>query len=307
MLVKARFRFPEVLFGVLLAVAIFAMGMTFGRSYYLPSAQNNNGSGHSNGQSQAPYPSDMALVQPKPDQTSTQGGQREKSAVDVFFELKLTDVIIAIFTVVLAVKTSGLFVETAGLRAAADKQREDSLRAIEATENSAAAAVVANTQSREFFTLGRRPWLELTSPRILIDGGGNLIFQISCKNIGQTLARDVEAHIQVTRSRLVLWSNRIVEEFVGGISDSGFHKEFTSNIYPSGVVQISNVSEEMPAGDDRSCRLVFCVTYQADGIAALLKVAGEITFSDTIVGETDEEGWGAVHFHPHNFRVTYAD
>ena len=55
-----------------------------------------------------------------------------KHWLDSFFELKLTDLVIAIFTVVLAIKTSGLFVETAGLRAAAEKQSQDMERSIRA-------------------------------------------------------------------------------------------------------------------------------------------------------------------------------
>jgi hypothetical protein len=58
-----------------------------------------------------------------------------------FLEIKLTDLLIAIFTVVLAIKTSGLFRETAGLRDAAEKQRIDTLRSIEATERAANAAI----------------------------------------------------------------------------------------------------------------------------------------------------------------------
>jgi hypothetical protein len=67
-----------------------------------------------------------------------------KHWLDNFFELKLTDVVIAIFTVVLAIKTSGLFVETAGLRAAADKQSRDMERSIKAATDAVGAAFVAN-------------------------------------------------------------------------------------------------------------------------------------------------------------------
>jgi hypothetical protein len=56
-----------------------------------------------------------------------------------FLEIKLTDLLIAIFTVVLGIKTAGLFRETAGLRDAADKQRIDTLRSIEAAEKAAKA------------------------------------------------------------------------------------------------------------------------------------------------------------------------
>ena len=44
MLIKARFHFPEVLFGLLLAVAIFAMGATFWSSRQQPSAEQSSAS-----------------------------------------------------------------------------------------------------------------------------------------------------------------------------------------------------------------------------------------------------------------------
>ena len=70
-----------------------------------------------------------------------------------FFELKLTDVVIAIFTPVLAIKTSGLFVETAGLRSAAEKQSRDmeaSIKAaIDAVEDGITANQIAVTNSLE--------------------------------------------------------------------------------------------------------------------------------------------------------------
>ncbi|MGB6436975.1 MAG: hypothetical protein WBF59_23445 [Bradyrhizobium sp.] len=67
-----------------------------------------------------------------------------KHWLDSFFELKLTDLVIAIFTVVLAIKTSGLFVETAGLRAAAEKQSQDMERSIRAATDAVGTAIAAN-------------------------------------------------------------------------------------------------------------------------------------------------------------------
>src|ERR1700722_10712155 len=81
-------------------------------------------------------------------------GDRHRSADEKkwftdFFEIKLTDLLIAIFTGVLAWKTAGLFRETAGLRNAADKQQADLLRSIEAAEKSAEAAIGGNQLTRE--------------------------------------------------------------------------------------------------------------------------------------------------------------
>lgn len=61
-----------------------------------------------------------------------------------FFELKLTDVLIVIFTAVLAMKTAGLFRETAGLRSAADQQASDMKDSIKAATDTAKAAVASN-------------------------------------------------------------------------------------------------------------------------------------------------------------------
>ncbi len=66
------------------------------------------------------------------------------SWVTNFFELKLTDAIIAIFTIVLAVKTSGLFIETAGLRSAADKQSQDMQASIKAATDAVQNGIAAN-------------------------------------------------------------------------------------------------------------------------------------------------------------------
>jgi hypothetical protein len=60
--------------------------------------------------------------------------------VNSFFDFRITDAFLVIFTWILAVKTSGLFTETAGLRRAADEQRTELLRSVKAAENSANAA-----------------------------------------------------------------------------------------------------------------------------------------------------------------------
>ncbi|HWX61356.1 hypothetical protein [Bradyrhizobium sp.] len=85
-----------------------------------------------------------------------------------FFELKLTDAIIAIFTVVLAIKTSGLFVETAGLRSDADKQSKDMEASIKAAEKAAASAQksadvaeAALIDAERPFLISIEPWLKI--------------------------------------------------------------------------------------------------------------------------------------------------
>jgi hypothetical protein len=114
-----------------------------------------------------------------------------QSWLAVFLELKLTDAIIAVFTVILAIKTSGLFVETAGLRSAADKQAGDMKESIAAAQRAAEAA-----------QLSAKAAVSVEIPHVYIDnlefqesGVGNLAAQlqfphvaISVKNYGRTPA-----------------------------------------------------------------------------------------------------------------------
>ena len=76
--------------------------------------------------------------------TEEKEGHTTWSWLSNFFELKLTDAIIAIFTIVLALKTSGLFKETAGLRSAADKQAKDMEASTKAATDAANAAITSN-------------------------------------------------------------------------------------------------------------------------------------------------------------------
>jgi hypothetical protein len=61
-----------------------------------------------------------------------------------FFNIKFSDAIIALFTIVLAVKTAGLFKETAGLRSAADKQSRDMEASIKAATDAVKNGITAN-------------------------------------------------------------------------------------------------------------------------------------------------------------------
>jgi len=88
-----------------------------------------------------------SINQGHPEKQTDQRKTKEAKAGDAlkefsikFFELKLTDILIAIFTIVLAVKTSGLFRETAGLRESAAEQSRDMKDSIAAAQKSAAAA-----------------------------------------------------------------------------------------------------------------------------------------------------------------------
>jgi hypothetical protein len=119
---------------------IFGFGYTiWGASHHSPTDQNANGASHAKYEAESPAPSNRAAVESKPSPTNNQTRDSEKTALEIFFEIKLTDVALIFFTAVLAFKTSGLFTETAGLRKAADNQRADMLRSIEATERMAKA------------------------------------------------------------------------------------------------------------------------------------------------------------------------
>ena len=83
-----------------------------------------------------------------------------------FFELKLTDALIAIFTVVLAYKTAGLFTETAGLRAAADQQDIDMKASLVATQDSAKAAQKAADVAEAALVVAERPYLVPRQPQL---------------------------------------------------------------------------------------------------------------------------------------------
>jgi hypothetical protein len=86
-----------------------------------------------------------------------QAAETLKEFLTGFLEIKLTDLLIALFTIVLAIKTAGLFRETAGLREAAEKQRMDSLRSIAAGEIAAAAAQKAAEVAEKTLIAAYRP------------------------------------------------------------------------------------------------------------------------------------------------------
>ena len=108
-------------------------------------------------------------------------------------------IFIAIFTVVLAQKTSGLhaatrglFKETAGLRTAANEQRADMLRSIEAAERSAETA----KKAAESLPRVERAYLFLESERLVSDNkvfgamgiGSPFDINVAFKNFGKTPA-----------------------------------------------------------------------------------------------------------------------
>jgi hypothetical protein len=155
------------------------------------------------------------------------------SWVDNFFELNLTDVIIAIFTVVLAIKTSGLFVETAGLRSAADKQSRDMQASIKAATEAVQNGITANqiavvnaerqlmayvTASHVHVTEHRMP-SSLSARDTEVPGRVHTYeFSVVLKNGGQTPAINV-----ITNLNIMLFESHIPNDFDFPSSDRFGH------------------------------------------------------------------------------------
>jgi hypothetical protein len=124
-----------------------------------------------------------------------------------FFEVKLTDLLIAVFTIVLALKTSGLFAETGRLREATDKLYLAGERQLDLLEKTSAASIKvaqdsANAAKRAADIAERaavesdRAWVTV-KPEII----GPLVFEkdrihigigVDLVNIGKSPATNVE-------------------------------------------------------------------------------------------------------------------
>jgi hypothetical protein len=113
-------------------------------SQQIPSEQQSHGASAPNDNIERRVEHDQSHTDEKVTKRKTKEHQATHALKEFFVgfvEIKLTDLLIAVFTIVLAVKTAGLFRETAGLREAAENQRLDSLRSIKAAEMAADAAL----------------------------------------------------------------------------------------------------------------------------------------------------------------------
>lgn len=137
---------------------------------------------------------------------ASNGEQTVKDHVIEFFNVKLTDVLITIFTLVLAWKTSGLFTETAGLRSAADQQAADMKAAIAASEETAKAATSQARTAERALTELERPYIfvwdlkgEMPVPFNAPRGGKTLYppatFTFAVSNQGNLAAVIEDVHI----------------------------------------------------------------------------------------------------------------
>jgi hypothetical protein len=122
----------------------------------------------SDGADKTPPPVSQMHTEQKTARAEDREGHSPQSWLTSFFELKLTDVVIAFFTVVLAIKTSGLFTETAGLRSAADKQSRDMEASIKVAQKAADAAQKAADVSEAALIVAERPYLISAEPKLKI-------------------------------------------------------------------------------------------------------------------------------------------
>ncbi|QXX73315.1 hypothetical protein [Methylovirgula sp. HY1] len=147
--------------------AIFLALLLLWTGLWIGSAIRFSCSGSQTEQSQQNRQTNERIAQPAIHAQSDSGKNKTKRndycsyyfAWAEFFNVKVTDVLLALFTWILAVKTGGLFAETKGLRQAADDQRADLLRSIKAAEDSAKAADDQVKLSREALITTERAYV----------------------------------------------------------------------------------------------------------------------------------------------------
>jgi hypothetical protein len=152
---------------ILFAVWVSVLGFeALTASQQIPSEQQNHRANTAE-RNAGPIKS-AALDQSHPaEQTAQRKTKQQQAAHGVkeffigFLEIKLTDLVIAVFTIVLGIKTAGLFRETSGLRDAAEKQRIDTLRAIGATELAADAAQASAETAKEQVAITKMSVIDL--------------------------------------------------------------------------------------------------------------------------------------------------
>jgi hypothetical protein len=147
-------------------------------------------------------PSDGALLQALPEHDGSAGQHNDsKEKESEFWAAKLTDWLLAAFTLALVIftrrlyqATAGLFTETAGLREAAAEQSRDMKASI-------AAANEANLISRDSLHAAQRPWIsEESAPASDLawgDDGCSVTIATTIKNVGLTPAQNVDISVRI--------------------------------------------------------------------------------------------------------------
>ncbi|MGY2989097.1 MULTISPECIES: hypothetical protein [Bradyrhizobium] len=163
-------------------------------SQQIPSEQQHNrAEGAKRGAEVAPATLDESHASEQATKRKEKQAQAAEHALE-FLNIKLSDAIIALFTVVLAVKTAGLFKETAGLREATFKLYEAGERQLELTRKSAdtakeSADVAKATLESMRDTAQRqlRAYLVVEAlPFSNFEAGKTTLGHFSIRNVGQT-------------------------------------------------------------------------------------------------------------------------
>ena len=116
-----------------------------------PPQQQTEGAAHAKQVPNSPSPS-AEVRKAHPENTETGRSAEQAGALEGlydwlirFLDFRLTNAVIAGFTMVLALKTAGLFRETAGLRAAANQQAMDTKTSLDIAKQAADAATLQAT------------------------------------------------------------------------------------------------------------------------------------------------------------------
>lgn len=286
MLIKARFRFPEIVFGILFAVAVFAMGMVFSSAYY----PNQPGQYPTQNTDAAPQNKETGSP-PSIDSTNAGKSHERQETKSEFWSAKLSDWALVAFTGFLVFFTYRLWVST-------DKLWQTSINSDE--------------QTRDLFSADQRPWINLSNPKIRIsDDETRLMFEIEGINIGKTPAFAVEVRAKAHKSQIATPSVDLVKEFARTMKTTSGWKESRRAIFPNTTASLSTFDEVEIAVGKRGdvVRVSYCVTYFANGDPKIYRTAGEVIFNVKHIDSADniEGDWFSVSHFINDIGVTYAD
>lgn len=154
-------RFPEVLLGILLAVAIFAMGMLFAPSYQpSPAAKNQSQQTEATAQDHAGSKPSTA------ESTKADQGHEKQESKSAFWSAKLTDWLLAALTGLLVLFTYRLWKSTDKLWTAGEKQIEISGKMAEVADRQLAIIGHQTDIQMKQHAIGRLQYLATHRPRL---------------------------------------------------------------------------------------------------------------------------------------------
>ena len=176
----------------LVAVAALSLLASEPRSQEAP-PQNQNGRNHREPSAGTPHDHSrppLAVVASSEvrtlEQTKSAGNEETDWWHAFFYDIKITDVLLALFTLALVYYTRGLDRST-------ERLWEDSKKQIAAAQSAANAAAVSNRITRELFIAEQRPWIfidttEHGKPRFDEEGRLWVTLKFIVKNIGKSPA-----------------------------------------------------------------------------------------------------------------------